>query len=182
MSENYYDVLGISKDCTQDDIKKAYRKLSFKYHPDKNKSQEAVKQFQKLADAYGTLSDVSKRKNYDLTQNHPFLNMQSGYSAMEVPLYELFASLFGGIPPDRQHGRPRGGLTSQNVHVFHAGGNPFMNMSQAMEKPTPIISNITIPISNILSSSSVPLEIERWVMENGNKTFEKENLRFLTIE
>jgi DnaJ family protein B protein 4 len=176
MSENYYDILGISNDCNQDDIKKAYRKLSFKYHPDKNQNNpDAVNQFQKIGSAYETLSDSSKRKQYDLMENNPFFKMGGMNQSMDIPLDDLIGSLFGGVPFG---GMPFGGSGFPNpkVHIFHGGNNPFINMSQALEKPTPIIANITIPIESILKPSSMPLDVERWVIENGTKKFEKETI------
>lgn len=65
--ENYYDVLGVPKTATADEIKKAYRNLAFKYHPDRNPGdKEAEEKFKKITVAYDTLSDESKRRNYDL--------------------------------------------------------------------------------------------------------------------
>jgi DnaJ-class molecular chaperone len=172
MSENYYDILGIAKDSNQDDIKKAYRKLSFKYHPDKNKNNsDAVKQFQKMGSAYETLSDVSKRKQYDLMENNPFFKMGGMNQSMDIPLDDLFGSLFGGM----SCGGP-GMFANPKVHVFQGGNNPFINMNQSLEKPIPIIANITIPIESILKASSIPLEVERWVIEDGTKIFEKETI------
>ncbi|HLR92538.1 MAG TPA: molecular chaperone DnaJ [Atopostipes sp.] len=60
-----YDVLGVSKDASQDEIKKAYRRLSKKYHPDLNDAPDAEEKFKEVADAYETLSDESKRAQYD---------------------------------------------------------------------------------------------------------------------
>ena len=59
---NYYDVLGVKRDATQDDIKKAFRKLAAKYHPDAGGDEE---KFKELSEAYTTLSDEKKRKEYD---------------------------------------------------------------------------------------------------------------------
>lgn len=62
---DYYSVLGVTKKATTADIKKAYRKLSLKYHPDKNPSEEASTKFAEVANAYDVLSDPDKRKTYD---------------------------------------------------------------------------------------------------------------------
>lgn len=67
MSNNYYDILGVSKNASQDEIKKAYRKKAMEYHPDRNKSNpEAEKKFKKVWEAYDTLWDEKKRKQYDM--------------------------------------------------------------------------------------------------------------------
>ncbi len=66
MSKNPYDVLGVSKTATADEIKKAYRKLAMKHHPDKNKGDKASEaKFKEVSAAYEVLSDEKKRKNYD---------------------------------------------------------------------------------------------------------------------
>lgn len=65
MGKDYYKILGISKSANEDDIKKAYRKLALKYHPDKNKTPEAEEKFKEVAEAYEVLSDKKKRDVYD---------------------------------------------------------------------------------------------------------------------
>ena len=62
---DYYDVLVVSKDASKDEIKKAYRKLARKYHPDVNKEDDAVDKFKEAKEAYETLSDEGKRQQYD---------------------------------------------------------------------------------------------------------------------
>ncbi|MGV3082358.1 DnaJ domain-containing protein, partial [Streptococcus dysgalactiae] len=61
----FYDRLGVSKDASQDDIKKAYRKMSKKYHPDINKEAGAEQKYKDVQEAYETLSDSQKRAAYD---------------------------------------------------------------------------------------------------------------------
>ena len=63
MKKNYYDVLGVDKNASQDDIKKAYRNLSKKYHPDKTGGDDS--KFKEINEAYDTLGDEAKRRQYD---------------------------------------------------------------------------------------------------------------------
>lgn len=65
MGKDYYKILGVSKTATEEELKKAYRKLALKYHPDKNKSPNAEEKFKELAEAYEVLSDKRKRDIYD---------------------------------------------------------------------------------------------------------------------
>jgi molecular chaperone DnaJ len=62
---DYYEVLGVSKTASKDEIKDAYRKLAMQYHPDRNKSPEAEERFKEISEAYAVLSDVEKRSQYD---------------------------------------------------------------------------------------------------------------------
>ena len=62
---DYYEVLGVSKSTSLDEIKSQYRKLALKFHPDRNKSSEAPEHFKEISEAYAVLSDPEKRKIYD---------------------------------------------------------------------------------------------------------------------
>ena len=66
MAEDYYQVLGVDKKASADEIKKAYRKLALKWHPDKNpNNKSAEEKFKKISEAYAVLSDTEKRQQYD---------------------------------------------------------------------------------------------------------------------
>jgi len=65
MGKDYYEILGLEKGCDSNDIKKAYRKLALKYHPDRNKEEDSEEKFKNISEAYQVLSDESKRRNYD---------------------------------------------------------------------------------------------------------------------
>ena len=69
MSRDYYSTLGVSKSASKDDIKKAYRKLAMKYHPDRNPGQEAEKKFKEASEAYEVLSDDKKRSQYEVDRS-----------------------------------------------------------------------------------------------------------------
>jgi len=65
MAKDFYKILGIDRKASDDEIKKAYRKLALKYHPDKNKSPQAEERFKEIAEAYEVLSDKKKRDIFD---------------------------------------------------------------------------------------------------------------------
>jgi molecular chaperone DnaJ len=64
---DYYEILGVDRTATQEQIKQAYRQLALKWHPDRNPSPEATDKFREIAEAYAVLSDETKRKTYDTT-------------------------------------------------------------------------------------------------------------------
>ena len=98
---DYYDVLGITKTATQEEIKKAYRKKAIKYHPDKNEGDKtASEQFKKISQAYETLSDDKKRQIYDQYGEQGLNGMGGmgggqGFSSMDEAL-KTFMGAFGG--------------------------------------------------------------------------------------
>jgi len=64
--KDYYDILGVSRDATSQEMKNTYRKLALQYHPDRNKSPEAEEKFKEISEAYAVLSDEEKRRHYDM--------------------------------------------------------------------------------------------------------------------
>ncbi|CAJ0922164.1 unnamed protein product [Ranitomeya imitator] len=65
LAKRHYDILGVPKNASERQIKKAFHKLAMKYHPEKNKSPDAEAKFREIAEAYEILSDENKRKEYD---------------------------------------------------------------------------------------------------------------------
>jgi len=183
MSENYYKVLGIDESASKDEIKKAYRSLSFKYHPDKNSnSPESVAMTQKLNEAYETLSDEQKKNEYDTRNDpkNPFVRMSSFRNPNEMPfnpadLNNIFSQMFSN-----PFGMPMPIPPGVNVHMFRNGVPINVNMNPNfagnIQKPSPIIKNLEVTMEQVMNGANLPVEIERWIMESGNKIFEYENL------
>jgi DnaJ-class molecular chaperone len=170
--ETFYDILGVQENASSDDIKKAYRQLSLKYHPDRTKGDvEKNKVFQKINEAYETLGDNDKRQEYDMSRRNPFMRMDTmgGGMSMDDILAHMFGGLhgmnMGGGPNMFAHGFPPG----SNIHVFRNGIPVNINH---MSKPPPISKQLVITMENVLTGGKFPLEIERWIMENGIKVHE----------
>ncbi|XP_056136166.1 dnaJ homolog subfamily B member 14 [Lampris incognitus] len=116
--KDYYEVLGISKEANDDELKKAYRKLALKFHPDKNHAPGATEAFKKIGNAYAVLSNPDKRRQYDLTggeepssPGHAHgggFDFHRGFEADITP-EDLFNMFFGG------------GFPSSSPHTFTNG-------------------------------------------------------------
>ncbi len=95
--KDYYEVLGVSKDASQDEIKSAFRKLAKKYHPDVSKEPDAEEKFKEAQEAYAVLSDESKRKQYDQFGHTAFDNNGAGgYDFSGFDFSDIIREAFGG--------------------------------------------------------------------------------------
>lgn len=117
--KDYYEVLGVSKDASDTEIKSAFRKLAKKYHPDVSKEEDAAEKFKEAQEAYAVLSDKEKRKQYDQFGHAAFDSNggfggfgQGGFSGFQdVDLSDIFGEIFG--------------------NGFGFGGSSFFNGSSA---------------------------------------------------
>ena len=121
--KDLYKILGIDKSCNENDIKKAYKKLAFQYHPDKNKSSDAESKFREISEAYDILMNTDKRRMYD---NFGYDSI-SGDIPQINPL-DLFQSLFNvdftGL----------GENMHSNIFVFSdLSSSPFLNNNPIMK-------------------------------------------------
>jgi DnaJ-class molecular chaperone len=102
MFTEYYDILGLKSDCNEKQIKKAFRKLSLKYHPDKNQGDEEAKvMFQKISEAYEVISDPEKRGIYDVDGPKGLEKLAKGGNQPASP-FDMF---FGGGGGGKQKGQ-----------------------------------------------------------------------------
>ena len=95
---DYYDVLGVSKSSSQDEIKKAYRKVALKYHPDRNPDdKDAEDKFKEAAEAYDVLGDEEKRRKYDQFGHQAFgAGSGGGFHGNMNDIFDMFGDIFGG--------------------------------------------------------------------------------------
>jgi molecular chaperone DnaJ len=104
---DYYEILGLKKGASEDEIKKAYRTLAKKYHPDVSKEPDAETKFKEVQEAYDVLADANKRQTYDQYghQGNPFEGFQCGGAGFEGfgGFSDIFSQFFGGGQRQRQN-------------------------------------------------------------------------------
>ncbi|MBI5521620.1 MAG: J domain-containing protein [Desulfarculus sp.] len=125
MAKDYYQVLGVEKTASPEDIKKAYRKLALKYHPDRNKDDKnAEEKFKEVGEAYAVLSDPEKRKQYDTFGSQGFsqrFSQEDIYRGSD--LNDVLREMgLGGDFFSRIFGGGRGGPQGFRTYSFHGGG------------------------------------------------------------
>lgn len=169
----HYEILGLDKNANESEIKKAYRSLSLKYHPDRNPSEEAKTKIIEINGAYEILGDKDKKKQYDNNLNgvnishndiHThFRNMHTSFGNMD----HMFNVMFNGT--NLHSGMP-------NVQVFKNGNTTthiFTNSTNIV-KPQLITKMIEISLEQAYNGCTIPVEIERWVQTNNNRQSESE--------
>jgi len=169
MADDLYSILEVSKDANDQDIKKAYRKLSLQYHPDRNPTADAEKKIRKINEAYEILSDPQKRQEYDNPANmsgfppgfmpHGF--HQGNMNGMD-DINNIFNMFFnGGMPP--------------GIRIFHNGVPQNM-----FQKPQPIPINLSITMEQAYHGCAIPISLTRWKML-GNMKVQEEETFYLNI-
>jgi len=150
---DYYDILNVDKNANDNDIKKAYRKVAMKYHPDKNPGDKASEEkFKEAAEAYSVLSDQEKKNRYDQMghqQYQQFGSQGQGFSG-GINVEDIFNSVFGG-----------GGSFSD---IF-GGGDIFGNRGSRQRnssKGNDLKITITLSLEEIFEGTTKTIKIKRW--------------------
>lgn len=167
--KDYYKILGVDKSASQDEIKKAYRKLAMKYHPDRNPNDKTAEaKFKEITEANEVLSDPEKRKKYDtLGANWKQYQSTGGRG------FDDFFTNFGGGSTGQQSYRFSGDLNdifggmgggfSDFFESFFGGGRDFGKRAQQQSAPVDVEANLNVTLEDVYNGS------EKQILVDGKK-------------
>ena len=183
----HYTTLGLENTCSENEIKQAYRALSFKNHPDRNKEADASVKMQQINEAYETLGDKQKRKQYDMEL--------SGVNPIDQIINDLFNGRgmgHGGMGHGGMgHGMPAGlhHIFNQGIHVQHGGpafevmfsNDPHSFFKERVQPPPVLEKRVEITFEDSFNGNNIPIVIEREI-KTGNMSYSEEEKVYLPIQ
>lgn len=168
MEKDYYKILGVSKAATADELKKAYRKLALRYHPDRNKGNKASEEkFKEINEAYAVLSDPEKRKQFDtfgsetfsqrFSQEDIFRGFDFSNVFREFGLGDLFGQAFSGGKGKKgfQYHYDFGGFGGSQF------GQDFRSQGEIRQKGKDIVLELPVSLSEVLSGAEKVVSFTR---------------------
>lgn len=161
-SRDYYEVLGVNKNASDEEIKRAYRKLAMKYHPDRNPNKkEAEERFKEINEAYAVLSDKEKRKQYDTFGAEGFRQRFTQEDIFRgFDFEEILSGLFGGRGRrEFKFGGGRGGFDFGDLFGGAYGGN--QDMSRMPRKGEDILYELTLSLEEAASGGEKRISYRR---------------------
>ncbi|CAL4069510.1 unnamed protein product, partial [Meganyctiphanes norvegica] len=206
MGKDYYQLLGVSKGATEDEIKKGYRKMAMKYHPDKNKSPDAEEKFKLIAEAYEVLSDKKKRDIYDQFGEEGLKGgVPGGGGASDANFsyqfsgdpHNIFKQFFGGNDPFAQFfGMGADGNMYDSVHTdigdqaFFMGGaggpqgakrSFSFNPGQRKQDPS-VVKDLYVTLEEVASGSTKKMKISKTITGPDGKSRKEEKVLTVKIK
>lgn len=156
---DYYEILGVSKDATDDQIKSAFRKKAMQYHPDRNKEPDAEEKFKEVNQAYEVLSDPDKRANYDRF-GHEGVDGQFGGAGFDP--FDIFNQFFGGGRSGGAHFEQSfGGSGFEDIFSNFFGGGRRSASSQQREANLVVSIVLTFVESVVGVKKTIEYKIEK---------------------
>uniref|UniRef100_A0A3P8VTG5 DnaJ heat shock protein family (Hsp40) member B1b n=1 Tax=Cynoglossus semilaevis TaxID=244447 RepID=A0A3P8VTG5_CYNSE len=189
MGKDYYEILGIKKGASEEEIKKAYRKQALRYHPDKNKSPGAEDKFKEIAEAYDVLSDAKKKDIFDrfgeegLKGNGPSSGGDGGtfsYTFQGDP-HAMFSEFFGGRNPFDQFFGSRNGGNQEDMDTddlfsrFGMGGSGMGGFPLKKHQDPPVVHDLQVTIDEILAGCTKKMKISRKRLNPDGRTLRTED-------
>jgi len=157
---DYYEVLGVSKSASADEIKKAYRKMALKYHPDRNPgNKEAEEKFKEAAEAYQVLSNPEKRQRYDQFGEAGVNGGSGGFSGQNMSMDDIF-SMFGDVFGGGGFGSSFGGGFS-NFGGF--GGSSSGHQGKRVHRGSDLRVKVTLSLKDIANGVEKKLKLKKYV-------------------
>ncbi len=158
---DYYEVLGIQRNATKDEIKSAYRKLALKHHPDRNKSPEAEEKFKEISEAYAVLSDQDKRQRYD---RYGHVGSEEVFRGSESDFAEIFKDMgFGNVGDifEQIFGRMGGGGRGGG---FDTGPFGFSRSGGTRRRGRDLLYDVEMTLEDVLKGKKEEIPVP--VIEN----------------
>ncbi|XP_019159019.1 PREDICTED: dnaJ homolog subfamily B member 1-like isoform X2 [Ipomoea nil] len=201
MGVDYYKILDVDRNAKDDDLKKAYRKLAMKWHPDKNpkNKKEAEAKFKQISEAYDVLSDPQKRAVYDQYGEEGLKGGATFFSTGEGPTSfrfntrsadDIFAEFFGfsrpsggmGGGPGMRDGR-FGSLFGDNMFTsFGEGGGGSLHQSPAHRKAPPIEQTLPCSLEDLYKGTAKKMKISREIIDASGKIMPVEEILTINIK
>jgi curved DNA-binding protein len=159
-TRDYYDVLGVNKNASNEELKRAYRKLAMKYHPDKNPNKkEAEERFKEINEAYAVLSDKEKRRQYDTFGKEGFhqrFTQEDIFRGFDFD--EILSGLFGGRGRREFRFGGRGGFDFGDLF---GGQQAYQDMGRMPQKGEDVVYELSISLEEAASGGEKRISFQK---------------------